>query len=145
MPDSHITIAGHATMAELRFTGTGKAVASFSVACRRSWKVGTEWEERTTWYKVTCWDQLAENVAASLIDKGVHVIVSGVPEMTEYEDREGNKRQSLELRPDFVGVTLRSQRVTVEKVVRERDGEERDTTPQSSRQAESTLSEEEPF
>lgn len=145
MADAHITIAGYATAADLRFTAGGKAVATFSVANRRSWKVDNEWKEHVTWWKVTAWDDLAQNVAASLFEKGFHVMVSGVPENREWTTDDGEKRMSLELRPDFIGVTLNRQRAVVEKVVREKDGETVDRTPKSSRQPDPVYGDDEPF
>lgn len=147
MTDSHTTIVGNVTREpELRFTGGGKGVCSFAVAVGRRWKPqnSDKWEEVTTFYNVSCWDQLAENVAAS-VRKGTRVVITGVVEMREYETRDGEKGRSLEIRPDEIGVSLRWARVDIEKVTRERDGEERDTSPRNTRQPEPVYGDEEPF
>lgn len=132
---------------ELRFTGAGKGVCSFSVAVSRRWKPkdSDKWEEVTTWYNVSCWDAMGENVAAS-VHKGTRVMITGVVEMRSYETSEGEKRQSLEIRPDEIGVSLRWARAEIEKVSRERDGEERDAAPRAARRTDPVYGDdEEPF
>lgn len=81
---------------ELRFTQTGKPVASLSVVTdRRQKDADGNWESvDTTWWRVTCWDQLAENVAETLT-KGDAVIVVGMASLQEYEGKDGDTRQSL--------------------------------------------------
>ena len=67
--DNTVTITGNATRdPELRFTPSGQAVTSFGVAVNRRWqnRQTQEWEEATSFIDVTCWAQLAENVAESV-------------------------------------------------------------------------------
>ncbi len=67
--DNTVTITGNATREpELRFTPSGQAVASFGIAVNRRWqnRQTQEWEEATSFIDVTCWAQLAENVAESV-------------------------------------------------------------------------------
>ncbi len=63
---------------ELRFTPSGQAVATFGVAVNRRWKVrgSDEWSEAVSFFDVTCWGTLGENVAES-VQKGTRVIVEG--------------------------------------------------------------------
>jgi single-strand DNA-binding protein len=104
MEINHITISGNVTRdPELRFTQAGRAVASFGVAVNRRWqnRQTQEWEEQVSFFDVTCWAQLAENVAESL-NKGSRVVVSGRLQQRSYEDREGNKRNAVEVVADDV-------------------------------------------
>lgn len=92
---------------EIKFTAQGKAVASFSLVSSKSSKDGDNWvETETTWYRVSVWDSLAENVAESLT-KGDAVLVRGRVYMDTYKDREGNDRQSLKITAQDVGPSLR--------------------------------------
>lgn len=134
MPDAYVTITGTCAEPELRFTGSGKAVCSVSIAQRNS-KKGPDgkWvDEDPTWWKVTCWEDMAENVAAS-ITKGTRVTVTGTPRLRSYERSDGTKGYSLELTAEEFGVSLRWARVEVERRVREKDGVVKDTTPKVHR------------
>jgi len=93
---------------ELRFTAQGKAVASFSLVSSKSTKLPNgSWEEsETTWYRVTAWDSMGENVAESLT-KGDSVIVVGRLFMDTYTDKMGNERQSLKVNAYSVGPDLK--------------------------------------
>ena len=76
---NNVTVVGNCTRdPELRFTAGGQAVASFGLAVNRRWqnRQTNEWEEAVSFFDVTCWAQLAENVAES-ITKGSRLIVSG--------------------------------------------------------------------
>lgn len=93
---------------ELRFTKTGKPVTSLSVVTdRRQKNQNGDWESvDTTWWRVTCWDQLAENVAESL-HKGDAVVVVGSASMQDFQTKEGDTRQSLSVNAWTVGADLR--------------------------------------
>jgi single-strand DNA-binding protein len=82
----------------LRYTPSGQAVCDFSIATseRRAGNAGGETPEITTWFKVTLWGKLAEN-ANQYLAKGKQVYVEGRLRQTEYTDREGLKRSSLEV------------------------------------------------
>jgi single-strand DNA-binding protein len=96
MADTNITVVGNLTREpELRFTNGGKGVASFGIAVSRRYQVNGEWQEKTSFFNVSAWDNLGENVAATLT-KGMRVIVSGRLEVREYEAREGGKRATVE-------------------------------------------------
>lgn len=104
---------------ELRYTSSGKAVASFGVAVgsRRKNAQGV-WEDgETSFYDITCWDTLAENVAESLI-KGARVVVTGRMQQSRWEDKDGNKRSKVEVVADDVGPSLRWATAEVTKVER---------------------------
>lgn len=101
-----ITLIGRATAdPELRFTSGGKAVATLNVADNHRRKDGNEWvDDGTTFYRVTAWEYLAEQVAEQ-VKRGQRVIVVGELRNREYE-RDGEKRRSLEIRAYEVGPAL---------------------------------------
>ncbi len=91
-------IVGHVGRdAEMRYTPTGVPVTSFSVAVNRRWtSANGEQQEKTTWFRVTCWRKLAET-AAQYITKGKLLLVEGEVDVQAYTDREGAARGTLEL------------------------------------------------
>lgn len=122
MPDSTVTLVG--TLGrdpEIRFTAGGRAVANFSIAVNRRYQQNGEWQEQTSWFNVTCWADLAENVAASLV-KGSRAIVAGRLEQREWEDKEGNKRTTVEIVADEVGPSLRWATAQVDRTERKSGG-----------------------
>ena len=69
---SNVTIVGNLTRdPELRFTPAGAPVTTFGVAVNRRWqnRDSQQWEESTSFFNVTCWRDLAQNVSESL-EKG---------------------------------------------------------------------------
>lgn len=83
--------------AEMRYTPTGVPVTSFSVAVNRRWNSASgEQQEKTTWFRVTCWRKLAET-AGQYVKKGMKILVEGEVEAQAYVDREGTARGTLEL------------------------------------------------
>lgn len=115
MADSTVTIVGNLTRdPELRFTNTGRGVATLGVAVNRRYQVNGEWQDQTSYFNVTVWGTLGENVAASL-QKGARVLVSGRLEQREYTNREGEKRTVVEIVADEVGPSLRWATAKVER------------------------------
>lgn len=110
MPLPTITATGRlGDDVELRFTPSGKAVATFSLACndRRKNQTG-QWEDGdTVWYRVTCWDRLAEN-AADQLTKGIKVTVTGRHRLREYE-KDGQRRHSNEITAETVARPIQAQ------------------------------------
>ena len=84
-----------------KYTQSGLPVADFSVAVTRKFgsKDGAEREPKTTWYKVTCWRNLAE-IANQYVRKGMQVMVVGQAEVSSYLDKAGQPAASLELTAD---------------------------------------------
>ncbi|WP_058235014.1 single-stranded DNA-binding protein [Devriesea agamarum] len=105
-----ITVIGNLTAdPELRFTQSGVAVASFTVAStpRTFDRQSGEWKDgEALFLRCSIWRDAAENVAESL-EKGTRVIVQGRLKQRSYTDREGNNRTSVELDVDEVGPCLR--------------------------------------
>jgi single-strand DNA-binding protein len=83
---------------EFRSTGTGKAVASFSVATSERWggRGGSEAEERTEWHNIVVWERLAE-LCRDYLHKGSQVYIEGRLQTREYDDKEGIKRRATEI------------------------------------------------
>jgi single-strand DNA-binding protein len=88
---------------ELRYLPSGVPVADFSVAVSESWndRNSNERKEKTTWYRVSCFGQLAETVSRYLA-KGRQVLVIGTVEARAYMDKSGQPAASLELRAQTV-------------------------------------------
>jgi single-strand DNA-binding protein len=83
--------------AEMRYTPTGIPVTSFTIAVNRRWTSASgEQQEKTTWFRVTCWRKLAES-AAQYLKKGQAVLVEGEIDASAWTDKEGSPRASLEL------------------------------------------------
>jgi single-strand DNA-binding protein len=122
MPDNTVTVIGNVTRdPELRFTPSGQAIATFGLAVNRRWqnRQTQEWEEQVSFFDVTCWAQLGQNVSDSL-NKGARVIVSGRLEQRSWETDQGEKRSKVEIVADEVGPSLRW--ATAEVTRNERSG-----------------------
>jgi single-strand DNA-binding protein len=121
MQDNTMTLVGNLTdEPEARFTSTGTAVANFTIAStsRVFNREAREWRDGDTLFmRCTVWQQSAENLADSLT-KGTRVIVSGRLRQRSFETREGEKRTSVELVADEVGVSLRYATVQITKTTR---------------------------
>jgi single-strand DNA-binding protein len=105
-----ITVVGNLTAdPELRFTPSGAAVASFTVAStpRTFDRQANEWKDgETLFLRCSVWREAAENVAESLT-KGTRVIVQGRLVQRSFETREGEKRTVVEMQVDEVGPSMR--------------------------------------
>ena len=108
--DTIITVVGNLTAdPELRFTASGAAVASFTVAStpRTFDRQAGEWKDgETLFMRCSIWREAAENVAESLT-KGNRVVVQGRLTQRSYETREGEKRTVVEMQVDEIGPSLR--------------------------------------
>ena len=120
-----ITVIGNLTAdPELRFTPSGAAVASFTVAStpRTFDRQSGEWKDgEALFMRCSIWRQAAENVAESLT-RGARVIVSGRLKQRSYDTREGEKRTVIELEVDEVGPSLRYATAKVNRVSRGEGG-----------------------
>ncbi|MFV0259447.1 MAG: single-stranded DNA-binding protein [Acidimicrobiales bacterium] len=122
--DNNVTVTGNATREpELRFTPSGQAVASFGVAVNRRWqnRQTQEWEESVSFFDITTWAQLAENVAES-VGKGTRVTITGRLDQRSWETPEGDKRSKVEIVADDVAVSLRWATASVQKNERSDSG-----------------------
>ncbi|MEI7815841.1 MAG: single-stranded DNA-binding protein [Desulfuromonadales bacterium] len=82
---------------EVRFTASGQAVASFSLATSEKFKGKTgEWEERTEWHNITLWGKLAE-IAGEYLSKGKTIYVEGRLQTRKWQDKSGNDRYTTDI------------------------------------------------
>jgi single-strand DNA-binding protein len=88
--------------AELRYTPSGAPLLDFSVATNERWNDRNgQTHEHTQWFRVTLWGRQAEVLKQYLV-KGKQVFVDGTLRAREYEDREGQRRTSLDVRADNI-------------------------------------------
>ena len=98
-----VTVVGNVTRdPELRFTPGGAPVVNFGLAWNRKDQNG---EEVVSFFDITCWRSLAENVAES-ITKGQRVIVYGRLDQRSWENQEGERRSKVEIVADEVAPSL---------------------------------------
>ena len=99
---NHITIMGRLTRdPELRRTGSGVAVASFTVAVDRDFGKNENGERETDFIDCVAWRQTGEFVS-KYFTKGRMAVVSGRLQIRSWTDKEGNKRRSAEVVADNV-------------------------------------------
>ena len=94
---NHITIMGRLTRdPELRRTGSGTAVASFTVAVDRDFGGRDGGERETDFIDCVAWRQTGEFIS-KYFTKGRMIVVDGRLEMRDWTDKDGNKRTSAEV------------------------------------------------
>ena len=99
---NHITIMGRLTRdPELRRTGSGIAVASFTVAVDRDFGGRDGGEKETDFIDCVAWRQTGEFVS-KYFTKGRMIVVSGRLQIRSWTDKEGNKRRTAEVVADNV-------------------------------------------
>jgi len=102
-----VDIVGNVTRdPELRYTPSGASVTNFSVAWNRRYERNGQQVEDVSFFDVTCWGSLADNVASS-IAKGMRVVVTGRLDQRSWETPQGEKRSKIEITADDVAPSLR--------------------------------------
>ena len=102
--DNTVTVVGNVTRdPELRFTQGGMAVANFGVAWNKRKQDG---EEEVSFFDVSCFRQLAENVAESLT-KGSRVVIYGTLQQRSWDTPDGDRRSKVEIVADDVAPSLK--------------------------------------
>ena len=88
--------------AELRYTPGGAAVATLNLATTETWydKEGQR-QEKTEWHRVILWGKQAETLNQYL-QKGKQIYVGGRLQTRQWDDKDGNKRYTTEIRGDRV-------------------------------------------
>lgn len=83
---------------ELRSTASGNLVANFPIATTEVWtgKDGQK-QERTEWHRIVVWGKQAE-ICNQYLVKGKQVFVEGTLQTRSWEDRDGNKRYTTEVK-----------------------------------------------
>ena len=83
---------------EVRYTTSGAAVTDFSVATNEVWTdQNGERQERTEWHRIVAWSRLAE-ICEKYLRKGSLVMIEGRIQTREWDDRDGNRRRTTEIR-----------------------------------------------
>ena len=99
---NHITLMGRLTRdPELRRTGTGVAVTSFTVAVDRDVGKNENGEKETDFIDCVAWRQTGEFVSKHFT-KGRMIVVSGRLQIRSWNDKDGNKRRTAEVLADNV-------------------------------------------
>ena len=99
---NHITLMGRLVRdPELRRTGTGIAVASFTVAVDRDFSGRDGGEKETDFIDCVAWRQTGEFVS-KYFTKGSMIVVSGRLQIRSWNDKDGNKRRTAEIVADNV-------------------------------------------
>ena len=94
---NHITVMGRLTRdPELRHTGSGVPVASFTLAVDRDFADKQSGKKETDFIDITAWRSTAEFVS-KYFTKGRMAVASGRLQMRKWEDKDGNKRVSAEI------------------------------------------------
>lgn len=97
---NHITIMGRLTRdPELRRTGSGIAVASFTVAVDRDFSNNQSGEKETDFIECVAWRQTGEFVS-KYFTKGRMIVVAGRLQIRGWTDKDGNKRRTAEVVAD---------------------------------------------
>jgi single-strand DNA-binding protein len=82
--------------AEMRYTGQGTPVTSFTLAVNRRFTAQGERQEETEWFEIVCWNKLAET-ANQYVQKGKQVYVEGRIRARRWQGQDGQQRTSLEV------------------------------------------------
>ena len=101
---NRVVLTGNLTRdPELRSLQSGTSVCSLRVACntRRKNNSTGEWEDKPNFFDVTVWGAQGEN-CARFLSKGRPVALDGRLEWREWQDQQGNNRQSIEIIADAV-------------------------------------------
>ena len=95
---SKVILMGNLTRdVEMRTTSSGQNVASFSLAITRSWRgQDGQQQEQTSFINCVAWGKAGE-IIAQYTSKGSQLLVSGRLDQRSYEDKDGNKRQAVEV------------------------------------------------
>jgi len=83
---------------EIRYTQGGEPIANFSLATSERWKgKDGQKQERTEWFRVDVFGKLAETVR-DYVSKGKQLYLEGSLHTDEWQDKDGNKRQTTKVR-----------------------------------------------
>jgi single-strand DNA-binding protein len=88
--------------AELRFTAAGAAVSTLNLATTEVWndKQGQK-QEKTEWHRIVLWGKQAESLQEYLV-KGKQIYVEGRLQTRQWDDKDGNKRYTTEIKADRI-------------------------------------------
>ena len=87
---------------ELRYTPGGAAIATLNMATTEVWNdKGGQRQEKTEWHRVVLWGKTAESLNEYLT-KGKQIYVEGRLQTRQWDDKDGNKRYTTEIRGDRI-------------------------------------------
>ena len=124
MADNTITVVGNLTRdPEIRYTAGGQAKATLGIAVNRVWtnKQTNEREERTSYFNVIVWGEMADHCSESL-QKGNRIIVTGRLEQRSWDTEQGEKKSIVEIVADEVAPSLRWATAEVKRTERREGG-----------------------
>jgi single-strand DNA-binding protein len=104
MPNlNKVLLIGHLGRdAEMKYTTGGAAVATLNLATTEKWKSRDgEKQEKTEWHRVILWGKQAESLSQYLT-KGKAIYVEGRIEYRTWDDKDGQKRYTTEIKADRV-------------------------------------------
>jgi single-strand DNA-binding protein len=88
--------------AELRYTPGGAAVATLNLATTEVWNdKNQQRQEKTEWHRVVLWGKQAESLQEYLT-KGKQIYVEGRLQTRQWDDKDGNKRYTTEIKADRI-------------------------------------------
>jgi single-strand DNA-binding protein len=123
MASTQVTLIGNLTSdPELKYMTNGSGKLEFSIACNEYWtdKEG-ERQEKTSYFDVVAWRNLAEE-GANILEKGMGVVIVGRMEQQTWEDKEtGAKRSRVQVLADNIGARVGGLE-SVERKKRSEDG-----------------------
>jgi len=151
MSGSPVTLVGNITAdPKLEYLNNGAGKLTFSVAVNHYWTDQSgEKQEKTSFFNIVAWRTLAED-GGNVLAKGSKVVVTGRLEQRSWEDKEGQKRSTIEVVADNIGLSVYGIDTYTKKV--KETGAKSETTPKPrtvtpKKQAQPALvsEEEEPF
>ncbi len=81
---------------EIKFAPSGLQIGNFSIATSESFKKGDNWEEKTEWHNIVCFNNTAEYATEKAL-KGNMVYVEGKLQTKSWDDGNGQKRYKTEI------------------------------------------------
>ena len=81
---------------ELRYTPSGMAVASFSLANNRSYSTGGEKKDQVSYFDCVAWSKMGE-IITEYCKKGKQIAVEGRLQQRRWDDQDGNKKTKVEI------------------------------------------------
>lgn len=93
-----VTLIGNLTRdPELRFTPSGTAVCTFSVATNRQWKTESgEMKDEAEYHRIVAWDKLGE-ICNQMLKKGKKVFVEGRLQTRKWQAQDGSEKSTTEI------------------------------------------------
>lgn len=104
---NNVNLVGRATRdiseKDFGYLSTGSAKLTISIAVNRSKKQGDQWVDETSYFDITCFGRMAENLKAKIC-KGVQIAVSGSLKQDRWQDQQGNNKSKVHIIADTVQV-----------------------------------------